>query len=90
MRSVLQSFMRERSPAEAVIPYELLQDVPVLVVSGGWHPAFDAVCTVLADRLGAELATFPGAGHGAQHAPGFNERLLSFWETAARRSADRP
>jgi pimeloyl-ACP methyl ester carboxylesterase len=84
MRSVLQSFMRERSPAEAVIPYELLQDVPVLVVSGGWHPAFDAVCHVLADRLGAELATFPGAGHGAQHAPGFNERLLSFWATAAR------
>ena len=90
MRSALQSFMRERSPAEAVIPYELLQDVPVLVVSGGWHPAFDAVCTVLADRLGAEVATFPGAGHGAQHAPGFNERLLSFWETAARRNADRP
>jgi pimeloyl-ACP methyl ester carboxylesterase len=84
MRSALQSFMRERSPAEAVIPYELLQDVPVLVVSGGWHPAFDAVCNVLADRLGAELATFPGAGHGAQHAPGFNERLLSFWATAAR------
>jgi pimeloyl-ACP methyl ester carboxylesterase len=84
MRSVLRSFMRERSPAEAVIPYELLQGVPALVVSGGWHPAFDAVCNVLADRLGAELATFPGAGHGAQHAPGFNERLLSFWATAAR------
>jgi pimeloyl-ACP methyl ester carboxylesterase len=81
MRSVLQSFMRERSPAEAVIPYDLLQDVRVLVVSGGWHPAFDAVCTVLADRLGAELATFPGAGHGAQHAPGFNERLLELWQS---------
>jgi pimeloyl-ACP methyl ester carboxylesterase len=84
MRSVLESFMRERSPAEAVIPYERLQAVPVLVVSGGWHPAFDAVCNVLADRLGADLATFPGAGHGAQHAPGFNERLLSFWDSAAR------
>jgi pimeloyl-ACP methyl ester carboxylesterase len=90
MRSVLESFMRERSPAEAVIPYEQLRDVPVLVVSGGWHPAFDAVCEVLADRLGAELATFPGAGHGAQHAPGFNERLLSFWSSAAPRSVDRP
>ena len=90
MRSVLESFMRERSPGEAVIPYEQLQDVPVLVVSGGWHPAFDAVCDVLADRLGADLATFPGAGHGAQHAPGFNERLLSFWDSTSPRSADRP
>ena len=84
MRSVLESFMRERSPGEAVIPYDRLRGLPVLVVSGGWHPAFDAVCEVLADRLDAELATFPGAGHGAQHALGFNERLLRFWETAAR------
>lgn len=81
MRSVLESFMRERSPAEAVIPYEQLEGVPVLVVSGGWHPAFDAVCNALAERLDAELVTFPGAGHGAQHAPGFNERLLEFWRS---------
>lgn len=90
MRSVLESFMRERSPAEAAIPYDLLEGVPALIVSGGWHPAFDAVCDVLAARLTAEKATFTGAGHGAQHAAGFNERLLSFWKTAARRTADRP
>jgi pimeloyl-ACP methyl ester carboxylesterase len=84
MRSALESFMRERSPAEAFIPYEDLADVPVLVVSGGWHPAFEAVCDVLTERLGAERATCAGAGHGAQHAPGFNERLVSFWESAAR------
>lgn len=81
MRSVLESFRRERSPAEAVIPYERLAGVPVLVVSGGWHPAFDAVCKQISSRLGAELVTFPGAGHGAQHADGFNERLLEFWRT---------
>jgi pimeloyl-ACP methyl ester carboxylesterase len=89
MLSALESFMRERSPVEVVIPYDQLEGIPVLVVSGGWHPAFDAVAEVLAERLGAELATFRGAGHGAQHAPGFNERLLSFWESAAPRSADR-
>ena len=81
MRSALESFMRERSPAEAEIPYEHLDGIPVLVVSGGWHPAFDAVCAVLAERLGAELETFPGVGHGAQHAPGFNERLTEFWQS---------
>ncbi len=90
MRSVLESFMRERSPAEAVIPYDRLRGSPCWWCRAGGIPAFDAVCDVLADRLDAELATFPGAGHGAQHAPGFNERLLSFWESAARRSADRP
>lgn len=90
MHSVLKSFMRERSPAEAVFPYYRLEGIPVLIVSGGWHPAFDAVCDVLAERLTAEKARFTGAGHAAQHAPGFNERLLSFWKTAARRTADRP
>jgi len=81
MRSVLESFMRERSPAEAVIPYDQLAETPVLIVSGGWHPAFDTVSALLADRLGAELETLPGAGHGAQHAPGFNDRLLAFWDS---------
>jgi pimeloyl-ACP methyl ester carboxylesterase len=81
MRSALESFMKERSPAEAVIPYDRLDGVPALVVSGRWHPAFDAVCRVLAERLDAELETLPGAGHGAQHAPGFNERLVEFWRS---------
>jgi pimeloyl-ACP methyl ester carboxylesterase len=79
MRSVLESFMRERSPHEAEIPP--LDGIPVLIVSGGWHPAFEAVCDVLQERLRAERATFSGAGHGAQHAPGFNERLVEFWES---------
>jgi pimeloyl-ACP methyl ester carboxylesterase len=81
IRSALESFVRERSPDEAEIPFERLAGISTLVVSGGWHPAFDAVCRVLERRLGAELATFPGAGHGAQHAPGFNERLVAFWES---------
>ena len=80
MRSALRSFMRERSPAEAAIPYERLADVRVLVVSGGWHPAFEAICDVLAERLGADREVLSGAGHGAQHAPGFNQRLLEFWD----------
>jgi pimeloyl-ACP methyl ester carboxylesterase len=79
LRSVLESFMRERSPHEAEIP--ALDGVPVLIVSGVWHPAFEAVCDELERRLGAERATFPGAGHGAQHAPGFNERLVEFWDS---------
>lgn len=80
--SVLESFMRERSPHEAQIP--ALEGVPVLVVSGGWHTAFDRVCRAVAERTSGELVTFDGAGHGAQHAPGFNERLVQFWESCGR------
>jgi pimeloyl-ACP methyl ester carboxylesterase len=79
--SAIESFMRERSPNEAEIPFGQLEGIPVLLVSGGWHPAFDAVCDVLEERLGAERAVLPGKGHAAQHAPGFNERLVAFWES---------
>ena len=82
MRSVLESFMRERSPHEAQIPS--LEGVPVLIVSGGWHAAFDRACEVVAARTGGELVAFVDAGHGAQHAPGFNERLVSFWQSCGR------
>lgn len=84
--SALDSLRRERPPWEAQIPFDRLEGVPALVVSGGWHPAFDAVCDVLEQRLGAERAVLPGAGHGAQHAPGFNERLTAFWSGTGARS----
>jgi len=90
LRPVAEARMRERPPWEAEIPFERLEGIPVFVVSGGWSSAFDAVCDVIEERLGAERAVFTGHGHGPQHAPGFNERLVSFWETAARRPADRP
>jgi pimeloyl-ACP methyl ester carboxylesterase len=81
LHSALDSFRRERSPVEAKIPFDRLQGIPVLAVSGGWHPAFDAVLDELVEGLDAERVTFPGAGHAAQHAPGFNERLLEFWQS---------
>jgi pimeloyl-ACP methyl ester carboxylesterase len=80
--SALDSFRRERPPWEAEVPFERLDGIRTLVVSGGWHPAFDAVCDVLEERLGAERAVFPGAGHGVQHAAGFNDRLVAFWESS--------
>jgi pimeloyl-ACP methyl ester carboxylesterase len=70
--------MVERPPWEAEIPKDALAALPCpkLVVSGGHHAAFDAVCDVLERRLGAERAVVPGAGHSIQRtgAP-FNERL---------------
>jgi pimeloyl-ACP methyl ester carboxylesterase len=72
--------LAERPPHEAVIPLEELSEAPFpkLVVSGAHHPAFDAVCDVLEERLGAEREVLPGAGHSIPRAPGYNERLEAF------------
>ncbi len=85
--------MVERSPAEAEIPFEGLARAPVpkLVVSGGHSPAFEAVCDVLEERLGAERAVVPGMGHSVQRlgAP-FNELLSDFVLRAEAQAAGKP
>jgi pimeloyl-ACP methyl ester carboxylesterase len=80
-----RTLMVERSPAEAVIPFDELAAAPFpkLVVSGGHSPAFEAVCDVLEERLGAERAVLPGMGHSVQRlGEPFNELLTSFVERA--------
>jgi pimeloyl-ACP methyl ester carboxylesterase len=75
----------ERPPWEAEIPLDALAATPFpkLVVSGGHQRAFDAVCDVLEERLGAERAVVAGAAHSVQRtgAP-FNERLEAFLQAA--------
>ena len=76
-----RTLMVERSPAEAVIPFGELAAAPFpkLVVSGGHSPAFEAFCDVLEERLGAERAVLPGAGHSVQRlGEPFNELLTEF------------
>jgi pimeloyl-ACP methyl ester carboxylesterase len=74
----------ERPPWEAEIPLDDLAAAPFpkLVISGAHHPAFDAVCDVLEERLGAERAVLPGAGHSIPRAPGYAEQLRAFLEAA--------
>lgn len=76
----IRATMAERPPWEAEIPLDELATAPFrkLVVSGGHHPAFEAVCDVLEVRLGAERAILPGTGHGIVRAPGYVERLDEF------------
>jgi pimeloyl-ACP methyl ester carboxylesterase len=75
----------ERLPSEAAIPFDELAAAPFpkLVISGGHHAAFDAVCDVLEQRLTAERAVLPGAGHSLPRAPGYNEALVSFVQRAS-------
>jgi pimeloyl-ACP methyl ester carboxylesterase len=81
--------MAERPPTEAEIPLDTLAATPFpkLVISGAHSPGFDAVCDVLEERLGAERAVLPGAGHTLPRALGYPERLAAFLSgpaTAAR------
>ena len=72
---------RERPSWEAEIPLESLASAgfPVLVLSGGHSPAFEAVCDVLAERVGAERAVIPGRGHTIPSTgEPYNERLRAF------------
>lgn len=71
-----------RPPWEAEIPVEALGATPLpkLVVSGGHHPAFDAICDELTRGLGAERAVIQGAGHEVQSTgEPFNQALLRIW-----------
>jgi pimeloyl-ACP methyl ester carboxylesterase len=76
----VRTLMVERPPSEADPPLEELARAPFpkLVVSGAHSAAFDAVCDVLEERLGAERAVLPGAAHNAQRTPGFNRILADF------------
>ena len=77
--------MAERTPDQAVIPLTELAATPFpkLVISGGHNAAFDAVCDVLETRLPAQRAVVPGAGHSLPRAPGYNEALVAFLESAS-------
>jgi pimeloyl-ACP methyl ester carboxylesterase len=81
----------ERGPWEAEIPLQSLaaMALPTLVVSGAHHPAFEAICDALAERLRAERLVLPGYGHSAQRHPGFDDAYAGFVERAAAAGADR-
>ncbi|MDX6468832.1 MAG: hypothetical protein QOF75_635 [Gaiellaceae bacterium] len=82
-----RTLMVERYPWTAEIPLDVLAATPFpkLVVSGAHSEPFDAVCDVLEERLGAERAVLPGAGHAVQRlGEPFNDVLVDFVERAER------
>ncbi|MEV6333087.1 hypothetical protein AB0M12_00060 [Nocardia vinacea] len=53
-----------RPPDEAEPPLDALRAAfPILVVSGGDRPVYEAICDALAERTDAERAVCPGMGH---------------------------
>ena len=81
-----RTLIGERGPWEAQIPLATLAAAPfpTLVVSGGHHAAFDAVCDVLVARLGAERLVLRATATRPSSTPTFNEHLAHFVTQAAR------
>jgi pimeloyl-ACP methyl ester carboxylesterase len=78
---------RERPSWEAEIPLEQLAaaDFPVLVLSGGHSPAFEAVCDALAEALSAEREVITGRGHTVPSTgEPYNRRVEAFVIAAER------
>ncbi len=79
-----------RPPFDADLPLNAVRAAgyPKLVVSGGHHAGFDAMCLDLADRIGADSAVVEGAGHEVQFTgPPLNEILGRLWGRRAEQSA---
>lgn len=83
-RGLLDAARRERPPWEARPDLGPIAqaEFPKLVVSGAWHPAFDATCDVVQEGIGARRVVLPG-GHGAQHRPAANQHLIALWDQAS-------
>lgn len=73
---------RGRPPWDGEIPVDALRSAPFpkLVVSGGHHPGWDAMCDALAVGIGARRTEVPGAGHEIQFTGRpLNQTLLDLW-----------
>jgi pimeloyl-ACP methyl ester carboxylesterase len=70
-----------RRPWEGELPLDELARAafPKLLISGDHNAVFEALCDHVADRLQAERAHLPGAGHTTPHAGrSFNDTLEAF------------
>jgi pimeloyl-ACP methyl ester carboxylesterase len=79
-----------RPPFDAELPLDAVREAkyPKLVVSGGHHAGFDAMCLDLADQIGAESAVVDGAGHEIQFTgQPLNELLGNLWRRSAHQDA---
>jgi pimeloyl-ACP methyl ester carboxylesterase len=60
--------------------------IPVLVVSGGWSPAFEAVSDRVAELAGGQRLVIASPHHFPQQVSDeFNEKLVAFMEASDRR-----
>lgn len=74
--------MTEPAPWTVAVPVAHLAAAafPKLVITGGWHPAFEAVGERLASAIGAGWQVLPGRQHGVQAlGEPFNQAVAALW-----------
>ena len=84
-RRAVATAMTEPAPWKADLDLATLKacSFPKLVLSGGWHEAFEAVADCLAPAIGAARETITGEGHGVQRTGRpFNERFEALLASA--------
>lgn len=84
-RRAVATAMTEPAPWEADLDLATLKACPFpkLVLSGGWHDAFEAVADCLAPAIGAAREIITGEGHGVQQTgKPFNDRFAALLATA--------
>ncbi len=84
---LVPTLRRGRFFGEARVPFTALRQAPFpkLVVSGGHHAGFEAMCQDVAQRIGGSHRVIAGAGHEIQlTGQALNEALLGFWQSSAR------
>lgn len=87
-RRWLERFKAQRPPWDAPIPPAPLPDmgIPLLVVTGGWSEANEAIAQRLVEDFGAHHEVIEGAGHRPQDHPVFNPLLEGWWSSAETRA----
>jgi pimeloyl-ACP methyl ester carboxylesterase len=77
-----RAMMREAPAWEADPDVSALRSIPVTVVTGGWHPAIEAVAEFLCREAGAHHDIVRGYGHNPQRAPETTGFLGGYWRWA--------
>jgi pimeloyl-ACP methyl ester carboxylesterase len=82
-----------RSPTAADLPLAAIADagIPCMVVSGGHHEVYEAICDVIAASTNAKRAVIPGAAHLVPDTgEAFNRELEDFLLVSEARAPTNP
>ncbi len=83
-----QAIFRLKLPGKGDLARQLAQirdaHIPLMVVSGGWSPAFEAISDVVADKGGGRRLVIPSPHHFPQQVSDeFNDELAKFMREAS-------